>query len=926
LATTSAAGRDLVQVQGPNVQDPAAQIIELRRRAQQLIDQDRFAEAAELMLQAKNLAEKELRHFGMMAKDASERAQWPAAISATNRALSLIERLEGPTSPAVIVFLSNLTFFYTAEGDFVRADAAVQRLLPLIQPFITATPPNDPGLAIIFHNIGAAFRARGEYARAEPFYRALLRIRERDPQSAAFVEALNAMAGFLMSKQENKEAEALLRRALAILEEKKPLMASLRKLDATSVKPFDLALAHVLNSLAVLQHANGDINAAAESYQSAIKLIETSLGADSITSAAARQNLALVRKDQKKYQEAEELYLGARATIERMLGPSHLETAKIFGNLAMLYMAEEKVDKALAALKSNVEISELNLNLILSVGSESQRQSYVNALAGYVDSVISFHTRLAPDNQEARSLALTTILRRKGRLLDAMAEMFVRLRNRARADDIAKFDQLISLRTQLAGFFLEGRNSGDPESFAKKINALDDKVQKLESELGQNYAELRLATTPTTIGEIQLAIPENQVLVEIVSYRPVNPKTSGFAGDQHWGPPRYVAYILRRQGEPDWVELPTAGAVIDDSARELRALIRSEAPPADVGRVAKRVFQQVFEPIAKKLGDKQDILISPDGALNLIPFAALIDANDHFAVEKYSFTYVTSGRDLLRLRNHLPSRQGPVIIADPEFEPAADENTQPENSNDAPTPLSKDLHQSFDPLEATADEAKEIAGQLKDSVVFAGPKATEKTVKSVSGPSILHLATHGFFLADQKGTTAGTQLKLDENSPLEFVHTITESALLRSGLALSGANKFLGGNGDDGILTAFEVAGLDLRGTQLVVLSACETGLGNIQNGEGVYGLRRAFLLAGAESELVSLWKVNSEATRELMGRYYSRLACGDGRSQALRTVQLEMLKLSGRKHPYYWAGFLPVGESKRLSNVSFQPGTNCSP
>jgi CHAT domain-containing protein len=159
-----------------------------------------------------------------------------------------------------------------------------------------------------------------------------------------------------------------------------------------------------------------------------------------------------------------------------------------------------------------------------------------------------------------------------------------------------------------------------------------------------------------------------------------------------------------------------------------------------------------------------------------------------------------------------------------------------------------------------------LPSYLPNSRLFTQAQATETVVKSSSNPRILHLATHGFFLKPAPTTQAKDGSR---NLP-------NENPLLRSGLAFSGFNVRQGG-GDDGVLTALEITGMDLRGTQLVVLSACETGLGDVQSGEGVYGLRRAFTLAGAQSQVMTLWRVDDNATKDLMVNYYQRLAKGKG-------------------------------------------------
>jgi CHAT domain-containing protein len=210
--------------------------------------------------------------------------------------------------------------------------------------------------------------------------------------------------------------------------------------------------------------------------------------------------------------------------------------------------------------------------------------------------------------------------------------------------------------------------------------------------------------------------------------------------------------------------------------------------------------------------------------------------------------------------------------------------------------------------------------------VLTGAQASEAALKQVAGPSVLHVATHGFFLPDRQpeaeadarpAETRGIVLsrKRQESAP-------AENPLLRSGLALAGANRGGAGAGEDGVLTAYEAAALDLWGTRLVVLSACETGVGDVRAGEGVYGLRRALVLAGSESQVMSLWQVDDAATRDLMVAYYKRLRAGEGRTEALRAVQLEMLRGGGggerqggpdRSHPFFWAAFIQSGDWRSM-------------
>jgi CHAT domain-containing protein len=283
---------------------------------------------------------------------------------------------------------------------------------------------------------------------------------------------------------------------------------------------------------------------------------------------------------------------------------------------------------------------------------------------------------------------------------------------------------------------------------------------------------------------------------------------------------------------------------------------------------------------------------------------------------------LTSGRDLLRLRVMRNSESNPIVVANPSFgEPATHQiakvevkqKTSPRGNKRRSITDARDLTEIyFAPLGGTALEANTIHTFFPNATVLTEAQATEGAIKAVRSPRVLHIATHGFFLQD-KGVVDAVKTQVTTRST--SANSTVENPLLRSGLALAGANRrAMGGNRDDGILTALEASGLNLWGTKLVVLSACDTGLGEVRTGEGVYGLRRSFVLAGAESLVMSLWPVSDYSTRKLMADYYRNLKQGMGRGEGLRQVQLDLLRQNKQLHPFYWANFIQAGEWANLS------------
>jgi CHAT domain-containing protein len=591
--------------------------------------------------------------------------------------------------------------------------------------------------------------------------------------------------------------------------------------------------------------------------------------------------------------------------------------AQILHDLSLLEAAMGNSEQALEFARRARDIEEYNFCFVLVAGSEEQKRAYAERLTANVSATVSLHTRSGSPAPEAARLALRTVLRRKGRTLDAMTYALAALRRGLAPADLELLDQwqgLLERESYQYGIQGAQRSSDRPDA----VGGLRRRREDIEQELrGRSGAFWQLSDLPT-LEQIQAAIPEDAALVEILAYDPVT--------WQSREPPRYVAYVLRHEGEPQWADLGEAAPIDAAVARLLRALSRPRRRWSGTGRAAARnVFERVVEPLESFLDGARHLLISADGMLNLVPMGALADREGRFLIERYTVTYLTTGRDLLRLGGDRETQGPPLILAGPDFDAEGTVASVLERGDLVlRSPPSRELSGvTFVPLTGAVEEGRALGEILPDARLKIAGEATEEVLKQTRGPRILHIATHGFFLPDQAEDGSATGAELQEPDPGEGMLR-GENPLLRSGLALAGANVRRSGD-EDGVLTALEASGLDLWGTQLVVLSACETGMGEIRNGEGVYGLRRAMVVTGAETQVTSLWKVADEATRNLMVAYYRRLLSGEGRSEALRQVQLEVLRNQELSHPFYWASFIPVGDWRPLRGeprlaVSQQP------
>jgi CHAT domain-containing protein len=819
--------------------------------------------------------------------------------------------------------------------DETSAAAAYQRAIDLFNRTVGADHPYS---AMARSRLALLYEQAGQGPKAEALLLQALGVLEKTlgTRHLWYVQSLTTLGNIRYDAGDLDKAEEIDRRAEAILE----------AMDCTGT----IQYGGLLNNLGEIYRQRQEFDRAADLFERSLAIARRIEGEDSYRVSIAYQNLGIIARERKQYAEAADDDLRGLAIRERLLGPDHPDIAPLLnnlaivqhltgddaraletnfrtldlwlktrgpyhrgtllsvGNIARLYAATGDIPNAIAFQRRADGIVEEQLTLNLAVGSERQKLAFVNGIASErTDRTISLHLDEAPTNPDAGALAMLVLLQRKGRVLDAMTDTFASVRQRvADRGDQKLIDQLKATTRELAQAALSDPNAGNSGEASRRIAELEAEKERIEGELSAHSAELRAQLCPVTVDSVQAALPDDAALVEFAVFRPFDPRAERNA--EAYQPPHYAAYVLRRHAAPVGRDLGPAAAV-DRLIEAFREALR-DPRRTDVKDRARALDEVVMRSLRGSLGSATRLLVSPDGPLTLVPFEALVDEQGRYLVERYAMTYLTSGRDLLRMQVARASLSDPVIVADPRFgEPLAAVGTGNRSSptgaarRSAP-PAAGFSEIYFPPLAATAAEARAIKRLFPESTVLTGTQATKAALEHLEAPRMLHIASHGFFLPDAPGGASTAVAGTRGISGRARV----ENPLLRSGIALAGANRSQDPE-DDGILTALEASGLNLWGTKLVTLSACETGVGDVRNGEGVYGLRRAFMLAGAETLVTSLWPVSDYVGRDEMTAYYSALKAGAGRGDGLRQMKLAMLGRKERRHPFYWAGFIQSGE-----------------
>jgi tetratricopeptide (TPR) repeat protein len=886
------------------------------------------------------------------------------ALALYKRVLDIDQKAVGPNHPKVATTLNNLAILYAQMGAFGQALPLHKRALAIRKK---ALGYNHPEVANSLNNLAKLFGLMGVYSQALPLYERALAILEHSlgpghPQVAA---CLDNLAGIYFSIGALAKARHLNARALAINQKafgpNHPLVAQslnnlaaifsrqgaydkalplLRRVPAILVKslgPNHPLVARSVGNLAVIYQSMGAYDKALPLLQKARTILDKGLGHDHPLVATSLNNLATLHVKMGARDKAWPLFRQALAIARKDSGSNHAALITILGNLSWLEASRGRFEKAWQMDARVQVIIDRVIDQVMGFTSDDQKLKFLATHRVSLDAFIGLIAQHLSRNDQAIRNAANTWLRRKGIVLQAQRRYQEALVYGGNPEAIKTFQQLAAVRAGLARLVFAGPGRMGIKFYRQRLaelTALRDDLEVKLSRLSRAYA-LSQKAGRASVARIARALPAGSVLIEIARIEFYDFKAKD--RNKRWLPAHYLVFVIRA-GQPKRVGLIDLGAAakIDAVISTLKRAVASrhldKQTARQVARVSRGLHDLVFAPLKKYLGPARTIFISPDGQLSQVPFEILVQPGGRFLIEDYTFNYLAAGRDVLRFGRVQGQTTSPLLMGAPDFDlsPLArrlllDRLGLAAPSRPVPVPAKIKKH-PLQSLAQTRQELRAVATLLGPDgcQVHTGPQALKQVLFQARSPRFLHLATHGSFLEDvtpppglatrgSGGVALISPVSIlarpgAHRRPKALPHRIF-NPLLRSRLFLAGANK-----DGDGILTAEEVLGLRLWGTELVVLSACQTGLGQVKTGEGVFGLQRAFLQAGAKSLVMSLWSVPDLVARRVMvGFYRNFLRRKMDRCQALRQAALAQMRLVRKKyghaHPLLWAGFVFLGE-----------------
>lgn len=890
---------------------------------------------------------KSLLHLAACYSESGEHAD---AKPLFERALAIQERALGPNHPDVALTLNVFGNSRRDAGDYIEARRLIERGLAVRE---NSLGPDHLDVAGSLNDLAALVFKTGDRIQARSLMERAVAIWEKNlgPEHPRVGLGLANLAAANASLGDHARASPLFQRALAIQEK--------------TLGPTHPMVALTLLNMAGSLQELGQYAAARPLFERSLAIREKVFGPNHPEVASSLLAFGDFLKEIGDYDAAKEVYERAAATLEKALGSENPDLAVSQYHLAVLLGETGAIGLSGETALRAEQISAEHIRLTASTLPEREALLYASEKPAALDLALTLLARGTETDPLLKRNVFDALIRSRALVLDEMAT-----RHRtvvwAKDPEVSRLaSELTVARDNLATLVVRGPGKDPPERYKSFVYSARQEKERAERSLAEKSLAFRneQARRLAKLEDVRVSLPSNSVLVSLVRYGSRQLTMQKAPGKPPEPVSSYLAFVLRSgESDPTVVPLGTAEQ-IDAAVSRWRAQLAQEALAA--GRTSRRqettyrrtaaeLRQKAWDPIVPHLQGSKRVFLVPDGALHLVNFAALPVGGMSYLVEKGPVIhYLSAERDLVPTRTEAEN-EGLLALGSPAFdEPKLFAALAPETKkHEAAEPVQtaavntfrgnrsacgtfQSMH--FAPLPASAREAQEIialwenassnkrgrTAQLRSAAqeaagnvtYLSGPEATESAFKrEAPGKRVLHLATHGFFLGGRCASALDLSLKPTGGS--EAAAATAENPLLLAGLVLAGANHrdAAGPNEEDGILTAEEIAALDLSGVEWAVLSACDTGVGEVKAGEGVFGLRRAFQVAGVRTIIMSLWPVEDQAARQWMTTLYDgRFMKGLDTAQAVHQASLNVLHQRRVKnqstHPFYWASFVAAGD-----------------
>lgn len=778
----------------------------------------------------------------------------------TKEALELRKDMLGEQSLAYAASLNNLAVLQKDLGEYTNAGNSIDRALEITK---NLELNEELPFAIMLNNKAMLNRQLGQYQEAERTLSESISISEKLKRSKStnHQRLLTNMAILYQEMGRYEESEKIF---LEVIEMKEKRLGK---------KHPDYA--HMLNNLAALYVLMGKDEKVEELLLNAQEIYVKKFGTNHPSYATNIANLGNFYRYKERYEESETLLKEALVIRENTLGESHPDYVRSLEDMAMYYWQVANWEKATENFEEALDQSMLFIETFFPAMSEEEKTKYWNKMQPRFFKYFAFAAQGCQKDPAIAVKMLEYRMATKAILLSASQKIRRSILESGNQELVDKYIEWIDLKESLAGYYTYSKK----EIAEQRINldSLESLANARERYLSQNsdiFQKGFFRKVPR-FEDIKNVLDADEASVEIMQI-PVYKRT--FTGVMEY----YALVTKNENAAPLLVKLGTSEVLDDKYYKYYKNTIRLK-------KKDELTYAQFWGPLEPLIEDIKNLFLSFDGIYNQVNVNTLLSESG-YVIDRWNIVFLTNTADL------------------------------PGNKEAALTKLKKNVWllgypnygESRDilPLPGTKEEVEKIDEILRsagiETILKLGDEASEYNVKKASNFAIYHFATHGFFLAD-----AG-------NLPQEQLFGIEpevarENPMLRSGILLKGAADTFHGldhkefnDQNNGILTAYEAMNLHLDDTELVVLSACETGLGDMKAGEGVYGLQRAFLVAGSDRIIMSLWKVSDEATRELMTMFYSNLIkYNNDVRRAFKAAQLALKQKY--PEPYYWGAFVLI-------------------